>query len=944
VIATWVSSQLVFNGAVSGLAIGFLAMALVLVYRSTRVVNLAVGNMGVVGASLLALLVVRWDVPVWLALVTAIVTGTAFGAVVELIVIRRLFASPRVVVLIATVGIAQLSQGIAAAYPEIRAGGRNYPTPITKVWTDIAGLRVTGAQMAIVITVPLVSLCLAWVLRRTALGRAIEAAADNAPLARLSSVSPKMVSTVVWTIGGLISTCCMVLISGQAGGIAGVDQLGPMTLARALVAFVLAGMCTLPRAMWAGVAIGIGEALLRFNFLSNPGLADFVFLLLVLAVVWAQSRSGGDDGPFAFAPKVRRPPAAARRVWWVRWLSPVAAIGATAVVVLLPLVVTRPSRQLVFASIACFAICALSLTVITGWAGQLSLAQMSFAGFGALTAAAFVREASMPFLAAIAVAAVLVSLLAVLIGLGSLRVRGLRLAITTFVFAIAAQQYLYQRSFLSDGNPNSVSFRRGSLLWIDLDSQRAYYYLCVGVLALVFVVVARLRYSGIGRTTIAARDNPETAAACTVVPARTKLVGFAMGGAIAAVGGGLLAGLVQSVPFGERYFLVDDSLALVGMTVIGGIGSLVGPVVGALWVIGLPALFPDNELVPLFTSSVGLLLIVMYFPGGFAQVGYAIRKVVFDQALARHPELADEASSRPTVDTLTRTRLRPSPNTGVPSLAATEISVRFGGNQAVDRVSIEVAPGAVVGLIGTNGAGKTTLLNAVGGFVPSTGSVRLHGDEVGGCSASDRARRGLGRTFQAARLFPELSVRETVQVALEARWRTRLATTALGLPAARRVERSQRAAADELIDFLGLGHYADEYVADLSTGTRRIVELANLLALESSVLCLDEPTAGLAQRETEAFGPLLLEIRREMDCSMVIIEHDMPLIMAVSDRLYCLEAGRVIAAGTPEQVRGDPGVVASYLGTDARAFHRSGRHPDGHVGRDVVAAGYDAPM
>jgi ABC-type branched-subunit amino acid transport system ATPase component len=160
-------------------------------------------------------------------------------------------------------------------------------------------------------------------------------------------------------------------------------------------------------------------------------------------------------------------------------------------------------------------------------------------------------------------------------------------------------------------------------------------------------------------------------------------------------------------------------------------------------------------------------------------------------------------------------------------------------------------------------------------------------------------------------------------VALEARGRTGFLSTALMLPGSGRAEQAKRSQAADLIDFLGLGRYADMFVAELSTGTRRIVELAGLLALDARILCLDEPTAGIAQRETEAFGPLLKEIQGELGATMVVIEHDMPMIMALSDRVYCLEAGQVIAEGVPDVVRNDPRVIASYLGTDERAIQRS---------------------
>jgi ABC-type branched-subunit amino acid transport system ATPase component len=249
-------------------------------------------------------------------------------------------------------------------------------------------------------------------------------------------------------------------------------------------------------------------------------------------------------------------------------------------------------------------------------------------------------------------------------------------------------------------------------------------------------------------------------------------------------------------------------------------------------------------------------------------------------------------------------------------LVARGVTVRFGGRVAVDHVDVRVGARELVGLIGTNGAGKSTLMNAIGGFVPAEGEVAVLGRDVSAMPAYRRHRVGLGRTFQAARLYDDLTVRETVMVALEARERSRVVPSMLHLPPSPRAERRKRAEADDILAALGLGDTADQPASVLSTGTRRMVELAGQLALGARVVLLDEPTAGLSQHETEAFGPRLREIQHDLDAAVLLIEHDMPLVMSVSDRVYCLEAGLVIAEGSPDDVRADPRVIASYLGED----------------------------
>jgi ABC-type branched-subunit amino acid transport system ATPase component len=253
-----------------------------------------------------------------------------------------------------------------------------------------------------------------------------------------------------------------------------------------------------------------------------------------------------------------------------------------------------------------------------------------------------------------------------------------------------------------------------------------------------------------------------------------------------------------------------------------------------------------------------------------------------------------------------------------------DVCVHFGGVQAVRDVSLDVGAGEVVGLIGSNGAGKSTLMNAIGGYVPASGSVELFGAEIAGLPPHRRARLGMGRIFQDARLFGDLTVVETIAVALEAHERSELVPSMLGLGPSRRAERHKAAAAADVVDLLGLDDYATVPVVDLSTGTRRIVELACQLAHRPRLLLLDEPTAGVAQRESEAFGPLIKRVQAELDATLVIIEHDIPLVASISDRMYCMSAGAVIAEGEPNAVRRDPAVIAAYLGTDERAIMRSG--------------------
>jgi len=582
---------------------------------------------------------------------------------------------------------------------------------------------------------------------------------------------------------------------------------------------------------------------------------------------------------------------------------------------------------------------ALPLSMLLGWAGQFSLGQFAFIGVGAGVMVMVTHDLDipvpfdlfdlslrLPWGGALLVATAVGVVAALLIGLPALRVQGLFLAVVTLAFSVAAASWLFdQGAFTGSTFATTTPFMEPPVVGgIDFGDRRSFYYLCLACLALMTAVMARVRRTGLGRSMIAVNENEDMAAASTISATRSKLVAFALSGGMAAFAGALFITLrVELNPAGT--FTPDGSLRMIATAVIGGLGSVAGPIIGALFVRGIPVAFGDVEEVQLLTSAIGLLLLLMYFPGGLMQIVYSGRDAVLgwaDRRLGDRARVPAEAA-RPAVPT--RDAREIAVPEGAPWLRLDDVRVRFGGINAVDGVSLAVAPGELVGIIGTNGAGKSTLMNAVSGFVPATGTVEVLGHDVSGLAAHRRHRVGLGRGFQAARLYPELTVRETIMVALEARERSLVVPSLTGLPPSPRAERRKRAEALALIDFVGLGDYAEQFVANLSTGTRRIVELSCLVAADAKLLLLDEPTGGVAQRETEAFGPLILSIRDELGAAMVVIEHDMPLIMGISDRVYCLEAGAVIAEGSPQVVRDDPLVVASYLGTDERAIQRSGR-------------------
>ena len=961
-----VGQQSLVLGLVTGLTYAAFAAGFVLIYRSTGVLNFAHGEVGAFGVALFVLLLAQYRLNWWLSFVLALAACAAIGMTIELIVIRRLFASPRLVVLIATIGVGQIVLFAKFNLPNVVTPGP-IPAPFKATWTPTDHIRLQARELVVLAVIPVLIGVLAWFISRTRFGLAVRASASNPDTARVYGTSPRRTSTIVWTISGAFAAATAIFLAPLQGinsAQAGTAALAEPLLLRVLVVSLLARMRSLPGTLAGGVAVGVAEALIRSNVDSaNRSVVDLYLFLAVLVVVLLVVRSTGEQESWSLAPQVRAIPSQLESLWWVRRLNAMGFVALFGFFALLGLSLSTSSSLFTWTSILLFAMVVLSMTVLTGWAGQLSLGQYAFVGLGGLTVLGLTQgndipvpfdlfdlSLQLPWALAMVVATAVGVVVAVIVGVPALRVRGLFLAVTTLAFAVASATWLFLQDFFTGGTSFPRPAEKPVLdigpIHIDFDaSRRNYYFLCLVSLAVVAAVVARLRRTGIGRSWIAVRDNEEMAAASTVSPARMKLTAFGVAGGIAAYSGGLLVTLVPSLQ-PDSLFRASESIVVVATAIIGGLGSVAGPILGALWVRGIPQVIPEelDDLVRLLTSSIGLLVLLMYFPGGLLQIIYSIRDKLLERAdrkMAEQEAAADVEPSAveevPEVQEVPQAAPEPdrprSPVTRGPAGAAAgpgpalqtrDVSVHFGGNTAVDRVSVHVDHGELVGLIGTNGAGKSTLLNAISGFVPAQGRVFVFGTDVTSRRAPARHARGLGRGFQGARVYPGLTVRESVMVALEARSHSRLLASMTALPPSPGQERTKRSEADEIIEYMGLKRYADHFVATLSTGTRRIVELSSLLAVNARVLLLDEPTGGVAQREAEAFGPLIKQVQAELEAAVIVIEHDMPLVMGISDRVYCLEAGAVIAEGSPEQVRRDPLVIASYLGTSDQAIGRSG--------------------
>ncbi|MGV9411064.1 ABC transporter permease subunit [Nocardia sp. NPDC003693] len=892
-------------GLGNGAVYAALGLALVMTFKSSGVVNFATGTIALYTAYTYALLRTgEFMVPipglpktidvgqrlgVGPAVAISLVVAAVLGVLCYALIFRPLRDAPVVAKAVASIGLMIVIQALIAQ----RVGtGLISVEPIFKLDTFAIGARkVPTDRIWLAVAVVVIALVALAIFRLTRFGVATEAAAESEKGAYLTGLSPDRIAFSNWALSSVVAGLSGILIAPLVA-------LNPVAyslfIVPALAATLVGNFNSIALTVAAGIAIGALQAESTnlqslYDWVPKSGMAEAISLLLILGFLVFKGRPLPDRGSVVRKTLGRapRPDAIA-----------IPVLISLAVVIIALLATTGSYRAAIVSSII-FAVLGLSQVVITGYAGQISLAQLTLAGVAAYAVSVLNLHLGVPFPFAPILAALFATFVGVVVGLPALRVRGLPLTVVTLALAVFVEAFWFRNSELN-GGVDGARVDTPRLFGIDLGigageayPRMAFALLCLGVLTVVGLGVAWLRRSRLGTDMLAVRANERSAAAAGIDVSRTKLLAFAIGAFIAGLCGSLL-GYQHGVATPEP-FTVFLGISLFAIIYVAGITSITGAILAGIMAPGgVLYLLVDRFLGAgdyyAVTSGVLLIVTVMTNPDGIAA------------KLPRLPWPARKAvgSGGTSLDTAPET-VAPGPvNAAEPVFAVSGVSVNYGAVQAATDVGFEVRPGEIVGLIGPNGAGKTTVIDAVTGFATATGAVRLAGVRIDGRAPHQRSRAGLGRSFQDVELYDDLTVAENVRVGA--------ARSHSELPVAQRVSRT--------LAVLGLDELADREAASLSQGQRQLVSMARVLAAEPKVALLDEPAAGLDHGESRWLGEKLRSVR-DSGTAILLVDHDMELVLSICDRVIVLDLGAVIATGTPDEIRAHPDVRRAYLGLPA---------------------------
>ncbi|MFI5958942.1 ATP-binding cassette domain-containing protein [Cryptosporangium sp. NPDC051539] len=832
-------------------------------------------------------------VPVWSAFIVALLLAAALGAATHLLVFRPLRRAPLAAKIIASLGLLTLLEGLLTDH--FGQQSRFVPPLFPTTPIRLGGLSVPEDRLWIAGFVLVLTLAVSLVYRRTLFGLATTALREDEVALTLSRWSPTWLG-VANVAGGVALTTSVMIV---AASISPLNSLSVgLLVVPGLAAMLVGRLVHVVPAALTGLALGLVQGLLSFvptkswwpAWLSTGGATDAVPLLVIVFVLVVRGRSLPTRAGLVLDPLPRVPPAMKLRT--------IAVLGAAIAVLA---VFLTPTLRLGLATSMVYAVLALSLVVLVGLVGQISLGQLAVAGIAAFTLAKYLD--SWPFPLGLVVASLVAAVLAVLVGMPALRVRGAQLAVVTLSGAAAVQSLVLNNA---ESGGTGVEVTPPSIGPLDLGSQVGthigrlqFVYAVLAVLLVVCALTSRTIAGRLGRRFLAVRSNEQAAASVGINVVRTKILALGIAGFVAGLGGGLLAYDTQAVS--ADAFGVFLSITLLVYAYIGGITGVGGALYAGLLVpggilVGWIGQYWNLGAKWAAISALSLILMAIQSPNG---VSDATRVLIsrLKRRLRPHTASVERTVVLPT------TAVDPTVTAG---LHVRNITVRYGGVVAVDNVSLEVASGEIVGLIGPNGAGKTSLLDALTGFARSEGSVEVGRLRLDHVNAHRRYLAGLGRTWQSGELFEDLDVFDNVRVA-----ERRLA---------RRARRRGASDADSAwaMRLLGIEAMAAKRPAEISGGRRKLVGVARALAGRPSVLLCDEPAAGLDSFESRRLGERLRSIAAD-GVAVLLIEHDLALVLAICDRIYVLEEGRVIASGDPEHVRRHPDVVRAYIGESITA-------------------------
>ncbi|MEY2450628.1 MAG: branched-chain amino acid transport system permease protein livM [Acidimicrobiaceae bacterium] len=640
-----IPTEIVLLGLVYGSLYALIGMGIILVYRANRIINFAQAQLGAVPAVIALLLIAKRGVPWVVALPIAVIGGALLGGAVEVGLVRRFSNAPRMILTVVTIGIGFVLL-VLEFYSKQWVGGSlidsvslTFPTPFSDFNWTIGVFRFRGDHIAPVVVVSTAVLALGAFFKYTDVGIAVRAAAENGERASLLGIPVKRVSTIVWMLAATMSAIG-VFFTVPLTGLPLDGFVGLRLLFMGLAIAVMARMESLPLAFVSGLLVGIVDQSIVFTT-NRAGLSDpaiFVVILLALLVQRGKLSRAYELGASSWqsVKEVRPIPAELRSVPEVRTAISVLSIILAVVVLGIPFWLGDAYTSSATLALI-YAIIGVSLVVLTGWAGQISLGQFAIAGVASATAGGLAANHHLDFFLTIIVAGFVGAAIAVAVGLPALRIQGLFLAVTTLGFAFTVSSML-NREYFGWLVPKSGHLVNRPVLWGSFDlgdsselgpitfkADAKFYYVALAFLVLALVMARSLRRNRSGRVLIGVRDNGRAAQAFGINLARSRLAAFAVSGLMAGMAGGLLA--YQTPAFAENAFPPERSIELFTLTVIGGIGSLPGALLGAAFVEGLPLLpgLRDIDQIRLLTSGLGLLFILNFLPGGLAEGMFRVR-------------------------------------------------------------------------------------------------------------------------------------------------------------------------------------------------------------------------------------------------------------------------------------------------------------------------------